>query len=1162
MMSNSISILGPGLRAADLTFRRVLKFRDCQGPVVILDYKGRGAAVLDKTNLHNLNKRPVFWYDIADRLHPIHIFHLERSEHLRPLIRETINKIMKTRPSPISDRALDWATEVAYQLSAHGEITLGALAKSFAMPSTRRWFLDTQTDPVELSHMIDAIQWSLRYPLVYAISEGTNRCCLIENLMKPCTTWIEARAEYFERTEKGLVMSLVESALEDALRTLQRRKADPAASEMATIVHIFPSGLFDSTIPTWIEETAPWVRHIAVHSVESSRPPDALAIEWSKSARQIWILGGLRGLRKECHERWLKDEEINKLNVLEDNFMMVINAADRRYLIVRNAPCQLDVPESFRLRHHTSKSLKPTTIRQFSTAISLPEETAHYQGIFERLASVETLRLGWFRLSGCRKDLHGIDNVTVANFESNLESELNSLADELLSRSYRARPLRRVLIPKDDSGVRALGIACVRDRVVQSACLILLDQVFDQTFSHFSFGFRFRRSAHHAIALTRSYVKAGGTWAVIADIKKCFDNLDHDVLLNLVAAKVSDQAILDLLSQWLTVEVLDFSEFVPSVVGVPQGESLSPFLANVYLDPLDKHFERLGLRFVRYADDITIITEGEAASVKALKVMTDFLNSPLHLELVPAKTNYVEIKEGFGFLGFKIYKDNIEIQVQKIDRVAEAIRPFLKTLGASDSSDQKRADALSRINNLVRGFRNYFNRPGESRIADQLCYLDGRTEQMAHLYLTASIRDNPAWICRERFLSPNMDQDDDSSLANQLRFITGGYSRKGRETGSAPWRTGDEEEADGPQIKQSLTVSDPGEKAGDVRDRYRETIVEQDTRLYVLTHGSYLALDGEEIVIKKKKLELFRRRLADLDTLYLQGIAMNISVNLQLRLAELGIPVVFAPPTGAPLAVLNPVQSTRAYLRGQQILRREDPDVVTAGLKMLSVKVRNQAAVLRYFAKYRMATTPELGEALRMGAAEIAELANRISEIDAANATARTVAMGFEGRAASVYWKDVSRLVPPELPFERRVTFRASDVVNQCLNYVYGILYGEVWRVLLKVGLDPYFGIIHGSERNQGSLVFDLIEEFRAPFGDRLVFAMFGRGFRPKSGADGFLRTAFKRQLALGFEKHWSRKIAWRSNNVSPREILEKQAVNLVKLIKREGSYHPYRMHW
>jgi CRISPR-associated protein Cas1 len=124
------------------------------------------------------------------------------------------------------------------------------------------------------------------------------------------------------------------------------------------------------------------------------------------------------------------------------------------------------------------------------------------------------------------------------------------------------------------------------------------------------------------------------------------------------------------------------------------------------------------------------------------------------------------------------------------------------------------------------------------------------------------------------------------------------------------------------------------------------------------------------------------------------------------------------------------------------------------------------------------------------------------------------------------------------------------------------MIYGQVWRAIVRVGLDPYFGLIHESQRGRGSLVFDLIEEFRAPFGDRLLFGMLGRRFHPEIEDGGFLKMRCRRQLASAFVKCWTKKTGWRSQLKSPEQILEHQAENLVKLICRERDYQPFKMKW
>jgi CRISPR-associated protein Cas1 len=229
---------------------------------------------------------------------------------------------------------------------------------------------------------------------------------------------------------------------------------------------------------------------------------------------------------------------------------------------------------------------------------------------------------------------------------------------------------------------------------------------------------------------------------------------------------------------------------------------------------------------------------------------------------------------------------------------------------------------------------------------------------------------------------------------------------------------------------------------------------------------------------------------------------------------------------------------------------------------MLASKMGNQAAVLRYFSKYRKKTSPEIGRQLMETSEQIRTFSTEVMALDPASATVRAMAMGLEGHAASLYWQRLMALMPENFGFCGRVTRGANDPVNQCLNYVYGMLYGEVWRAVMKAGLDPYFGLMHGSIRDQGSLVFDLIEEFRAPFADRLIMGMLGRGFQPAIGERGSLKTRTRKQLALCFSKNWSKKIPWRSKRLAPEAILAQQARSVVRLFNREGEYQPYKMRW
>ncbi len=257
-----------------------------------------------------------------------------------------------------------------------------------------------------------------------------------------------------------------------------------------------------------------------------------------------------------------------------------------------------------------------------------------------------------------------------------------------------------------------------------------------------------------------------------------------------------------------------------------------------------------------------------------------------------------------------------------------------------------------------------------------------------------------------------------------------------------------------------------------------------------------------------------------------------------------------------------PVSKDNRRLRIQQASRHDDPVIVTAGLAMLAAKTGNQAALLKYFAKYRKKKDPKVAEQLHKSANEISNYAGSIRKLHPGIAMIRRVAMGLEGKAAAVYWRSTAILMPESFQFTCRITKGAGDIINQCLNYTYSLLYGEVWRAVYAVGLDPCFGIMHSSQRDKGSLIFDLIEEFRVPFADRLVFSLLGRGFIPTTGSDGRLLLRTRKTLLYGFLKRWQKEMTWRSQVISPANILCSQVRAIVRQFQDNVLYKPFRMKW
>lgn len=312
----------------------------------------------------------------------------------------------------------------------------------------------------------------------------------------------------------------------------------------------------------------------------------------------------------------------------------------------------------------------------------------------------------------------GIDKVSIQMFEANLEQNLLALMFDLKHRGhYHAAPLRRVFIPKHGGKLRPLGIPIVRDRVAQEVIRSLLEPIFEPLFSPLSFGFRPNRDAHQAIQTLFTFHKAGLKWVVDADIASFFDNISHDLILNLVAERVADGNILGILRQFLTAGVLEDLNFLPTTSGTPQGGVISPLLANITLNLLDQRLTLAGFAFVRYADDFVVLCHDQTSAKQALDFISTTLHDDLGLCLSPAKTKVTNFVSGFDFLGFHLTRRRASIRLMSIEKLKQRVR---KITTRHHNLDQEVVRILNRV--LI-GFANYFIIPGAT-LKEQFRLLD------------------------------------------------------------------------------------------------------------------------------------------------------------------------------------------------------------------------------------------------------------------------------------------------------------------------------------------------------------------------------------------------------------------------------------------------------
>lgn len=305
----------------------------------------------------------------------------------------------------------------------------------------------------------------------------------------------------------------------------------------------------------------------------------------------------------------------------------------------------------------------------------------------------------------------GIDGMGVEELPSYFANNFEMIRMQIVTRTYKPQPVLRKEIPKDNGGVRLLGIPTVVDRVVQQALVQVLTPVFEPTFSEFSFGFRPKRSAEDAVRLAQTYMSEGYRHVVDLDLSKFFDTVDHDILMGLIDKHMIDKDVRRLIYVFLKSGIMTNGSMAASALGTPQGGPLSPLLSNIYLTPYDRELEKRGLRFVRYADDCNIFTKSRIASYRVRDSAKRFLERRLKLRVNMEKTE-ARRAVGSSFLGFTFITDgqrgklgHVKPQKKKLKKLEDRIREITKrNRGVSIHT------VIKELNSVLMGWTGYFAR--------------------------------------------------------------------------------------------------------------------------------------------------------------------------------------------------------------------------------------------------------------------------------------------------------------------------------------------------------------------------------------------------------------------------------------------------------------------
>jgi group II intron reverse transcriptase/maturase len=325
-----------------------------------------------------------------------------------------------------------------------------------------------------------------------------------------------------------------------------------------------------------------------------------------------------------------------------------------------------------------------------------------YENLMEEVVTDENCALALAAVKRNR-GAAGIDRMTTGELESHLQAHWEKIRAKLLAGTYVPAPVRRVEIPKPSGGTRMLGIPTVLDRFIQQLLLQVLTPIFDPMFSDHSYGFRPGRSAQDAMQAAQKYAQKGKDFVVDIDITKFFDHVNHDILMGRIGATIRDKRVLGLIGKYLRRGAMVEGVVTATVEGTPQGGPLSPLLANIYLDALDKELDQRGHSYCRYADDCNVYVSSQAAAERTLASIQGWIEKHLRLKVNEAKSGTGRVWER-KFLGFRLNRKlQIGIAPESIERFKAKVRELWRSCQSKTSNELRDA-----WRSFIRGWWGYF----------------------------------------------------------------------------------------------------------------------------------------------------------------------------------------------------------------------------------------------------------------------------------------------------------------------------------------------------------------------------------------------------------------------------------------------------------------------
>ena len=729
----------------------------------------------------------------------------------------------------------------------------------------------------------------------------------------------------------------------------------------------------------------------------------------------------------------------------------------------------------------------------------------------------------------------GIDGVTIQEFEKDKRRQIPRLAEELTNKTWKPYPYLEIEIAKDKSPEekRKLGMAAIRDKIVQLAIKAIIEPRYDRIFVGNSYGYRPGKGATKAIRRVLAECKNKKFKYVLRlDIDNFFDSIDHFLLRRRLVGTGTEEEIVRLIMLCMQMGKVKQKnrEWTDTMLGTPQGAVLSPLMANLYLHSFDQFAISRHLPYIRYADDFLFLSESREQAQDLLEKTEQYLKDKLKLAL-NQPPSILKLSEGFDFLGITVKDYQATITEKKREKICQRIMELkicddgltLRSQQVWDGisnyyaqllpeNDLECFDAylLMRLQDIVNKQPELFNSKTALQYAlGGISFLSPQYKARKKLYMGELVADYAA--------QKNKGQQEESNQRNKKL------------------------------IQQ--------------RKKEFRKLAAETSGLLVDKPGAFIGITSRGVSISEKGKVIAQHHTENLSHVVVTGKGVSLSSNFISYCMERKIPIDFFDHQGKHIGSIMTPKFIQSTLWAKQCSASSSLKN-TLALGIIERKVKNQHALLKYYNKYHKNHAPGLQSKIESMEQCINDFKQWKRNIKPENAEFIPKLMGQESQVAIRYWDCIRELVADdEVEFEHREHQGATDLMNSMLNYGYAILYARVWQALLAARLNPFESLIHVRQENKPTLVYDMVEIFRSQVVDRIVISLIQKG-QELEVRNGLLTDKTRQLLVKSIMERLARYERYHGEEMKMENVILRQAKLLAKAFEGTDKFKPYLAKW